>query len=63
LDALAQQTTFFTFEGESIETSVVGQTIKFNQATVVGPDIILANNGALYKIDAVLNPDSPANGF
>jgi uncharacterized surface protein with fasciclin (FAS1) repeats len=41
----------------NIEVSVVGQTIEFNQATVVS-DIILTNNGALYKIDAVLNPDS-----
>jgi uncharacterized surface protein with fasciclin (FAS1) repeats len=33
-----------------------------NQATVIGPDILLANNGALYKINAVLNPDDP-DGF
>ena len=62
-DRLAQQT-FSTFAGINIETSVVGQTIKLNQATVIGgPDILLTNNGALYKIDAVLNPDDPANGF
>jgi hypothetical protein len=29
----------------------------FNQVTFVSIDCILANNRALYKINAVLNPD------
>jgi uncharacterized surface protein with fasciclin (FAS1) repeats len=63
LDKLAQQTSFATlFARRPVRTSIVGGTIKFNQATVIGPDILLANNGALYKIDAVLNPDNAA-GF
>jgi uncharacterized surface protein with fasciclin (FAS1) repeats len=49
----------------SVDVSV-GDTIMFNQAKViprngingVSSDSILANNGVLYKIDAVLNPDS-----
>jgi uncharacterized surface protein with fasciclin (FAS1) repeats len=42
--------------------SVVGQTIRINQANVEGQSILLANNGGLYKIDSVLNPDD-LNGF
>jgi uncharacterized surface protein with fasciclin (FAS1) repeats len=45
----------------SVEVSV-NEDIMFNQATVVSSDSILANNGVLYKIDAVLNPDS-VDGF
>jgi transforming growth factor-beta-induced protein len=41
---------------------LVDDIIMFNQATVVSSDSILANNGVLYKIDAVLNPNS-VNGF
>jgi transforming growth factor-beta-induced protein len=57
-----------TEQGESIEVSIIVSDIiefKFNQATVVSSDSrdsILANNGVLYKIDAVLNPD-PVFGF
>jgi transforming growth factor-beta-induced protein len=55
-----------TRQGGSVEVSV-DDDIMFNQATVVSSDtissdIILANNGVLYKIDAVLNPNS-VNGF
>jgi uncharacterized surface protein with fasciclin (FAS1) repeats len=63
LDTLAQQNSFNTLSGPNVETSVVGQTIKVNQANVIGQDILLANTGGLYRIDAVLNPDDPANGF
>jgi uncharacterized surface protein with fasciclin (FAS1) repeats len=63
LDELALQTAFFTFAGIVVETSVDDQTIQFNQATAIDLDILLASNGAMYKIDAVLNPDDPANGF
>jgi uncharacterized surface protein with fasciclin (FAS1) repeats len=42
----------------SVEVSVVGTTIQFNQANVVSSDSILANNGVLYRIDSVLNPNS-----
>jgi transforming growth factor-beta-induced protein len=55
-----------TEQGGSIDVSIteVANTIDFmvNQATVVSSGSILANNGALYKVDAVLNPDSVA-GF
>jgi uncharacterized surface protein with fasciclin (FAS1) repeats len=43
---------------EVVEGRVNGQTIDFNQAVTDSPDILLANNGAMYKIDQVLNPDS-----
>jgi uncharacterized surface protein with fasciclin (FAS1) repeats len=63
LDKLAKQTSFATLEiFDNVRTSIVGGRIKFDQAFVIGPDIILANNGALYKIDAVLNPSNGA-GF
>jgi transforming growth factor-beta-induced protein len=53
----------------SVEVSV-GDTLMFNQANVVrrngvngvASDSMLANNGVLLKIDAVMNPDS-LNGF
>jgi transforming growth factor-beta-induced protein len=53
-------------QGSSVEVSVGGITIMFNKANVVprngingvSSDSILANNGVLLKIDAVLNPDS-----
>jgi uncharacterized surface protein with fasciclin (FAS1) repeats len=40
-----------------IAVSVVNQIIMFNQASATS-ETILANNGALYEINAVLNPDS-----
>jgi uncharacterized surface protein with fasciclin (FAS1) repeats len=46
-----------TEQGGSIEVSK-SIDFMFNQASVVSSGSILANNGALYKIDAVLNPDS-----
>jgi uncharacterized surface protein with fasciclin (FAS1) repeats len=55
-----------TEQGGSIEVSIIEvaniMEFMFNQATVVSSGSILANNGALYKIDAVLNPESLA-GF
>jgi uncharacterized surface protein with fasciclin (FAS1) repeats len=48
-------------QGSSVQVSV-GETIMFNQANVVSSDSILVNNGVLYKIDAVLNPNS-LDGF
>jgi uncharacterized surface protein with fasciclin (FAS1) repeats len=53
-------------QGSSVEVSVGGITIMFNQANVVprngingaSSDSILAKNGVLYKIDSVLNPNS-----
>jgi uncharacterized surface protein with fasciclin (FAS1) repeats len=62
LEKLAQNNSFSEL-AIKVETSVDDQNIKLNQATVIGLDILLANNGGLYKIDAVLNPDNPANGF
>jgi uncharacterized surface protein with fasciclin (FAS1) repeats len=73
LDRLAQgqenNRRFFTLleandgRKEVVVPSVVGQTIRINQANVMGQNILLANNGGLYKIDSVLNPDDQANGF
>jgi uncharacterized surface protein with fasciclin (FAS1) repeats len=55
-----------TEQSGSIEVSIIEDSnvveFMFNQATVVSSDSILANNGILYKIDAVLNPNS-VNGF
>jgi transforming growth factor-beta-induced protein len=55
-----------TEQGGSIEFSIIEvaniMEFMFNQATVVSSGSMLANNGALYKIDAVLDPD-PVNGF
>jgi uncharacterized surface protein with fasciclin (FAS1) repeats len=45
----------------SITVSVVDQIIMFNQATATS-ESILASNGVLYEISAVLNPDTGA-GF
>jgi transforming growth factor-beta-induced protein len=41
----------------SVEAELGGITRKINQAMVLSDDSILANNGVLYKIDAVLNPN------
>jgi uncharacterized surface protein with fasciclin (FAS1) repeats len=47
-----------TLEGGLVEVST-GPPLKFNQATAVELDI-LANNGVLFKINQVLDPnDSP----
>jgi hypothetical protein len=50
-----------TEQGGSIELSNIIDFM-FNQATVVSSGSLLINNGAFYKVDAVLNPESLA-GF
>jgi uncharacterized surface protein with fasciclin (FAS1) repeats len=55
--------TAFDGRKEVVVPSFVGQTIRINQANLKGRNILLANNGGLYKIDSVLNPDDQANGF
>jgi uncharacterized surface protein with fasciclin (FAS1) repeats len=50
-----------TWDFGEMSVSVNGDTVKFNQATTKS-DGRLANNGILYTIDAVLNPDS-VEGF
>jgi transforming growth factor-beta-induced protein len=55
-----------TAEGSAVVVSVeveLGVTIRtINQARVMSTDSILANNGAFYRIEAVLNPNS-LDGF
>ncbi len=46
-----------TVEGEDVTLAVEGTTVTVNEATVVQPDVI-ASNGVIHVIDAVLVPAS-----
>jgi len=46
-----------TVEGETVKVTIMGKTVKFNQAKVVIADV-KASNGVIHAIDAVILPAS-----
>ncbi|MFL2783770.1 MAG: fasciclin domain-containing protein [Dehalococcoidia bacterium] len=47
-----------TLQGQSVDISVMGSSVMVNQANVVITDII-ASNGVIHVIDAVISPEEP----
>jgi uncharacterized surface protein with fasciclin (FAS1) repeats len=60
INALPPPTTILTLEGDRINVTKDGDTLKVNDATVVIADVI-ATNGIIHAIDTVLMPPAASS--